>query len=65
MTTREFLRVLPLMVVGSYLFAYAVKYEADHRAFWAVLGAISVFLAGILIGLYLANSPSGEEELPE
>lgn len=65
MTVGQFLRVLPLMVVGSYLFAYAVKYEADHRAFWAILGAVAIFLAGILIGLYLANSPSGEEELPE
>ena len=62
MTVGNFLRVLPLMVTGSFLFSYVVKYDVDYRAFWAILGAVALFLAGILIGLYLATSPRCEDE---
>lgn len=62
MTVGNFLRVLPLMALGSFLFSYVVKYDVDYRAFWAILGAVALFLAGILIGLYLATSPRFEDE---
>ena len=62
MTVGNFLRVLPLMVTGSFLLSYVVKYDVDQRAFWAILGAVALFLAGILIGLYLATSPRFEDE---
>jgi len=62
MTVGNFLRVLPLMALGSFLFSYVVKYDVDYRAFWAILGAVAIFLAGILIGLYLATSPRFEDE---
>ena len=62
MTVGNFLRVLPLMVTGSFLLSYVVKYDVDQRAFWAILGAVALFLAGILVGLYLATSPRFEDE---
>lgn len=62
MTVGNFLRVLPLMALGSFLFSYVVNYDVDYRAFWAILGAVAIFLAGILIGLYLATSPRFEDE---
>lgn len=61
MTVRDFLRVLPLMAFGSYWFAYIVKHDVDYRAFWAILGAVALFLAGMFAGVCAANSPSVEE----
>lgn len=61
MTVYHFLRLLPLMAFGAYFFAYTVKHDVDYRAFWAILGAVALFLAGMFAGVCAANSPSVEE----
>lgn len=62
MTVGSFLRLCPLIFCGSLAISYATRYDCDQRAFWAILGSVSILLAGILLGLFLASSPEVSDE---